>query len=67
MSADSIVQQNKTVTIPSELVDKIDSVSKARFSKSRADTVRFLILKALADLGYLSDEEKNALFFEGKK
>ncbi len=48
-------------TVPAALIEKIEQVRKARFDNKRADTIRFLILRALADLGFLSDSEKTAL------
>ena len=48
-------------SIPVGLLEKIEQVRKARFDKNRADTVRFLILKALADLDFLTEAEKIAL------
>lgn len=48
-------------TVPAALIEKIEQVRKARFDNKRADTIRFLILRALADLGFLSEAEKTAL------
>lgn len=53
--------EGTTVWLPADVVDLVDNVKNARRDPTRSDTVRFLILKALADLGYLPDETKRAL------
>jgi hypothetical protein len=50
-----------TIWCPEDLVGLIDQVKVARRDPRRAYTVRWLLLKALADLGYLEQETIRAL------
>jgi hypothetical protein len=54
------------ISLNKRMLERIDRVRKARFERARTDTIRFLILKALADLGYLTEDEKKALFWADK-
>ena len=49
------------VWLPGDLVDLVDKLKGERMDPTRSDTVRFLILRALADLSYLPEEIKKAL------
>jgi len=49
------------VWLPGDLVDLVDKLKCERMDPTRSDTVRFLILKALAELSYLREETKKAL------
>lgn len=50
-----------TVWLPPDLVELLDKVKEDRRDPTRSDTVRFLILKALADLSFLPPNTKKAL------
>jgi len=50
-----------TVWLPEDLVELLDKVKEARKDPTRSDTVRFLLLKALADLSFLPAITKKAL------
>ena len=50
-----------TVWLPKDIVDLVDKIKELRRDPSRSDTVRFLLLKALADLSFLPREVKKAL------
>ena len=50
-----------TVWLPDDLVKLVDQVKEDRTDPLRANTVRFLILKSLADLSYLPEKTKKAL------
>ena len=50
-----------TIWLPEDLVELLDRLKKDRKDPTRSDTVRFLLLKALADLSYLPKETKKAL------
>lgn len=54
---------NKTVSfsLPKTLVKLIDVVKIKRRDPTRSDTVRILLLTALAEMSYLEPEEKKAL------
>jgi len=49
-----------TFYLPQEIVSLIDQVGKDRFETTRSETLRFLVLKALAELDYLTPETKKA-------
>jgi len=55
-----------TIWLPEDLVDLLEKVRKSRKDPTRSDTVRFLILKALAEMSFLPDETKKALGIEVK-
>jgi len=50
-----------TIWLPEDLVELLDKVKRDRRDPTRSDTVRFLILKALADLSFLPQNTKKAL------
>jgi len=50
-----------TIWLPDDLVDILDELKQARHDPHRSDTVRALILHALADLSLLSSETIRAL------
>jgi len=50
-----------TVWLPEDLVELLDKVKEFRRDPTRSDTVRFLILKALAEMSFLPDQTKKAL------
>ena len=54
---------NRTVSIslPGNLLQLIDEVKEKRRDPTRSDTIRVLLLKALADMSFLSKDEKKAL------
>jgi len=49
------------VWLPGDLVDIVDKLKVERMDPTRSDTVRFLILRALANLSYLPEETKKAI------
>jgi len=53
-----------TIWLPKDVVDLIDKVKLARKDPTRSDTVRFLLLKALAEMSFLPEESKKALGVE---
>jgi metal-responsive CopG/Arc/MetJ family transcriptional regulator len=50
-----------TVWLPKDLVEIVDKFKKQRCDPTRSDTVRFLLLKALAEMSLLPEETKKAL------
>lgn len=50
-----------TFWLPQDLSELVDKLKTARRDPTRTDTIRFLILKALADLSFLPEETKKAL------
>jgi len=50
-----------TVWLPKDLKELVDKVQSDRRDPTRSDTVRWLILRALADLNFLPQETKKAL------
>ena len=58
-----MLETNKTVTfsLPEELLELVEKVRRARKDPTRSDTVRFLLLHALASMSFLSSEAKRAL------
>jgi hypothetical protein len=60
-----VVKGNGTTFYLSEdLVPLIDKLKQRRQDATRAATVRFLIFRALAELGYLPPNQKKALGLE---
>jgi metal-responsive CopG/Arc/MetJ family transcriptional regulator len=53
--------QGTTVWLPKDVVELVDKVKKSRRDPARSDTVRYLLLRALADMSYLSRKTKKAL------
>jgi len=54
---------NKPVTfsLPESLLRLVDDVRRKRRDPTRSDTVRVLLLQALAAMSYLSQSQKKAL------
>ena len=50
-----------TVWLPKDVIEIVDKLKEARRDPTRSDTVRFLLLKALAEMSFLPDETKKAL------
>jgi len=50
-----------TIWLPRELVELVDNLRKARHDPRRSDTVRFLILRSLAEMRLLPGETVRAL------
>jgi metal-responsive CopG/Arc/MetJ family transcriptional regulator len=50
-----------TVWLPDDVVEIVDKVKEKRLDPRRSDTIRFLLLKALADMSFLPEESKKAL------
>jgi metal-responsive CopG/Arc/MetJ family transcriptional regulator len=50
-----------TIWLPDDLVEIIDKVKIGRKDPTRSDTVRFLLLVALAEMSFLAPETKKAL------
>jgi len=50
-----------TIWLPQDLVELLDKIKTDRKDPTRSDTVRFLLLKALADLSFLPPNTKKAL------
>ena len=50
-----------TVWLPKDLVEIVDKFKNQRRDPTRSDTVRFLLLKALAEMSFLPEETKKAL------
>jgi len=53
--------QGTTVWLPKDVVEIVDEVREKRRDPARSDTVRFLLLRALADMSFLTTETKKAL------
>lgn len=53
--------EGTTVWLSGELIQYVDKLKHARKDPTRADTIRFLILRALAEMSYLPPETKKAL------
>ena len=56
-----------TVWLPDDLVALLDKVKNDRKDPTRSDTVRFLILRSLADMSYLNPTTKKALGIQTKE
>lgn len=61
-----VVEMNRstTLSLPDSLLRLIDEVRRKRRDPTRSDTVRVLILQALAAMSYLPSSEKKALGVE---
>jgi hypothetical protein len=53
--------KGSTTWIPNPVLNKIKSLQTLRGDEHMSTTIKFLLLKALADLSFLSTEEKQAL------
>ena len=58
-----MLEMNRSISLslPNRLVDLIGKVGAKRQDPTRSDTVRVLLLQALAQLNYLPEDEKKAL------
>jgi len=59
--ADESLNKAATVSLPKSLLDLIEEVRRERRDPTRSDTVRVLLLQALASMSFLSESEKKAL------
>ena len=50
-----------TFYLANDLVPLVDKLKEQRQDPTRSDTVRFLILRAMAQLSFLPEEQKKAL------
>jgi metal-responsive CopG/Arc/MetJ family transcriptional regulator len=50
-----------TIWLPDDLISILDEVKKNRMDPTRSDTVRFLLLRSLAELSFLPENTKKAL------
>ena len=55
-----------TIWLPEDLVSLVDTLKEERKDPTRSDTVRFLLLRALAGLGYLEPYNLKALGLTSK-
>jgi metal-responsive CopG/Arc/MetJ family transcriptional regulator len=53
--------QSITISLPQSLVALVEKLQEVRRDPTRSDTVRVLLLQALAAMSYLPDSEKKAL------
>ena len=53
-----------TFYLSEDLVPLVDKLKQRRQDSTRAATLRFLILRSLAELGYLAPNQKKALGLE---
>jgi metal-responsive CopG/Arc/MetJ family transcriptional regulator len=57
-----------SVCLDKNLIDLLDKVKERRRDQSRSNTIRTLVLQQLAEMSFLTDEEKKALgVFEAKQ
>lgn len=56
-----------TVYLPNDVVGFVDKVKRDRMDVTRADTIRFLLLRALASMSYLDEDTKKALGIQRKE
>lgn len=50
-----------TIWLSQDIVDLVDDIQEARKDPRRSDTIRYLILRSLAEMSYLTLETKKAL------
>ena len=50
-----------TVWVSGDIIELVDKVSTARHDATRSDTLRFLIMRALAEMNFLPAKSKKAL------
>lgn len=55
--------EGTTVWLPKDVVSLVDKVKEDRKDPTRTDTVRYLLLRALAEMSFLPKETKKALGF----
>jgi metal-responsive CopG/Arc/MetJ family transcriptional regulator len=56
-----------TFSLPESVLKLVDDVKRRRRDPTRSDTVRVLLLQALAAMSYLPDSEKKALGVSAKR
>jgi len=56
-----------TIWLPQDLVGILDELKDARRDPTRSDTVRFLILLGLSNLGFLDKKSVKALGLQKKE
>jgi metal-responsive CopG/Arc/MetJ family transcriptional regulator len=61
------VNKAATFSLPESLLGLIEQVKKKRRDPTRSDTVRVLLLQALAAMSYLAGSEKKALGVKTEK
>jgi metal-responsive CopG/Arc/MetJ family transcriptional regulator len=59
--------QSITISLPQSLVALVETLQEDRRDPTRSDTVRLLLLQALATMSYLPDSEKKALGISTKE
>ena len=57
-------ENGTTFWLPPDVVSLVDKIRHDRRDPSRSDTLRFLILRAAAELRYLPTEQSKALGFD---
>jgi hypothetical protein len=57
----NVLPKGSTTWIPNPVLDKVKTLQSLRGDEHMSTTIKFLLLKALADLSFLSTEEKQAL------
>jgi len=55
------MNRTASFSLPESLLRLIEKVGQKRRDPTRSDTVRILLLQALATMDYISDSEKKAL------
>jgi len=55
------VNRAATFSLPDSILELIEEVKRKRRDPTRSDTVRVLLLQALAAMSYLPESEKKAL------
>mgnify|MGYP001063582467 CR=1 FL=1 len=61
------MNRTASFSLPESLLKLIDKVGDKRRDPTRSDTVRVLLLQALATMSYLPDSEKKALGIKTEK
>ena len=56
-----MVKAKSTVYVPKDPLELIDKCGEDRMDSSKADTIRFLLLRSLADIVYMSEDSKRSL------
>ena len=50
-----------TIYLPEEIFNTIEELKKKRNDPTRSDTIRVLILSALAEMGFLPEDQRRAI------
>jgi metal-responsive CopG/Arc/MetJ family transcriptional regulator len=53
--------EGTTVWLPKDVVSLVDKVKEDRKDPTRTDTVRYLLLRSLAEMSFLTEQTKKAL------